>query len=470
MFDAKFKTLDDKHKKIDLPKDDTKKLRPVTYRRNYEELIGLHEENNPGNKHILNNYENKYIDDDSEIHDLVENFIGYITTKDLTLDDINKRVELDAKKLWEVGVKIVQGGKLDDRILYWARNKMEVYLKRHPLFKGDIDFKISMVNTGTTTLGDTIRRFEELSRNYTGIDFSKAGNNKKILVTGFDPFGLDSNPKQSNPSGIVALALHNNIELGAYIYTMMFPVRYTDFDKDIRHDQGQGDGVVEKYIGDVIKDFDAIITVSQSSPGKYNIDVFATVTRGGYTENMNYTRSKIQKALNGTCPETIGTTLPKTFEYGKATYYGKYFETETDKDTYNRYNSRKNRKKIESVIKDFESKDKSGYYQGKTSQYTKDKAFYDKIKIIKKHLNSQKDCDVTNFPKQYTFSGPGSNYLSNEIFYRVSKLREDYDKNLPTGHFHISQIQKGTEDLKRTKARKLLKTVKKTFEEGFKGI
>jgi pyrrolidone-carboxylate peptidase len=35
-------------------------------------------------------------------------------------------------------------------------------------------------------------------------------------------------------------------------------------------------------------------------------------------------------------------------------------------------------------------------------------------------------------------------YLSNEIFYRVAKLRKENKPNLKTGHFHIKDLQEIT--------------------------
>ena len=45
--------------------------------------------------------------------------------------------------------------------------------------------------------------------------------------------------------------------------------------------------------------------------------------------------------------------------------------------------------------------------------------------------------------------GSGGDYLSNEIFYRVAKLRKDIKPSLPTGHFHISKIAHFTEPIDR---------------------
>lgn len=191
VFDAKYKGQDKKHGRIDLPKDDTKKLKPIAYRRNYEELIGLFNTNNGGEKDLEHNYENKFINGNSDIKSIVNEFIEKVIAEDITIPEIKTVVEEKATALWNAAVKQVQKGNLDDRPLYWSRNKMQTWLKRTPLFKDQIDFDKSIVKKGTE-LDDIITLFEEKSRNYAGIDFSKAGSKKKILITGFDPFLLNS--------------------------------------------------------------------------------------------------------------------------------------------------------------------------------------------------------------------------------------------------------------------------------------
>ena len=57
------------------------------------------------------------------------------------------------------------------------------------------------------------------------------------MVTGFDPFGLDDDIEQGNPSGVIALQHQHQREqivLGAgiaEIRSMIFPVLYEDFDE-----------------------------------------------------------------------------------------------------------------------------------------------------------------------------------------------------------------------------------------------
>jgi len=143
-----------------------------------------------------------------------------------------------------------------------------------------------------------------------------------------------------------------------------------------------------------------IITISQAGANDYHIDVFATATRGGFNDNMDFVRKDESKSISDTEPETIVTTLNDGFIIGKTEFNGKYFETKKDKEYFYRYG------------------------------------------IKSKQKNSSK----LVFPKTSVYSGPGGNYLSNEIFYRVARLREAKKPELQTGHFHISKLQEYQEE------------------------
>ncbi len=192
---------------------------------------------------------------------------------------------------------------------------------------------------------------------------------------------------------------------------MLFPVRYADFDQSDNPENGQGEGVVEKYIKPWISKVDMIITVSQALEGDYNIDVYGTSRRGGGDDNLFMRREKNSKALE-TDLEWIKTTLNKGFTKINGV---KYIWT---------YN----------IIEDGE-------------------------------VNPPKKDDII-------LSGSGGNYLSNEIFYRVGKMRSEMRSELQTGHFHISKIQdKNTgEDLKQNEVKELIEKCVKAISEGIKSI
>jgi len=405
-------------------------LKPIAYRRNYEEYIGLYKYEDLTIKHSekrdsVDNYENKYISKNSEIRTLVKDFLEFLNQEDLKIEGdenkgIKERIEKDAKRLWLLGVKQVQDGDLDDRTLYWARNKMQVHLKRHPLFEKDINFEKSTVNTNNTPLNDIIILFEELSRNYNNISFSGI-TSKKLLITGFDPFILDptkdGNPLQSNPSGVTALDLHGKTIGDYYIQTFIAPVRYKDFDEF-----KEGEGIIEKFITPFIKKVNMIITVSQGGAFRFDVDRFPAKNRGGYKDNMlwgtgtddNKTPFK-QLTIDG--EEFYKTTLP----YKKIVP-----DVNNPSDTFWVY-----------FNQTFKANGK--IYVRKDIQGTK---------LIEEvsDSTSQNNGIINDFKELQSLksvSGSGSNYLSNEIYYRVARLRTDIKSTLHTGHLHIPLTQYG---------------------------
>ena len=131
---------------------------------------------------------------------------------------------------------------LDDRPLYWQRLILSQYLRELGAESSDL------------------LEFELASRGMLGNQFS-GGAAYRVLVTGFDPFHLDDHIEQGNPSGVVALQhQHKQIALGvgrAEIRSMIFPVRYKDFDEFL----------VERVLEAFTDKVDMVITVSMGRTG-----------------------------------------------------------------------------------------------------------------------------------------------------------------------------------------------------------
>jgi hypothetical protein len=411
------------------------------YVRNYEEKIGLEI------KDFNKTYEDWFIEKDSGMKNKVDTFISALTKIKNTSTFYNSAktlVENSALGIWNQAVITVQANATttpDDRPLYWARIKMQVALKSHPYFNGG-------ENAGD--LEDLILLFEEKSRNYNGINFSNANGKKKILITGFDPFQLESNKNQSNPSGVSASYLHGKTIGNSYIQTMIFPVRYRDFDGKANNFSGKGNGVVEQYIAPLIgsssnadNKADMVITISQSGLGNYNIDRFATINRGGDSDNLNAIREKNSDSVILDSSEQdliwIETTLPKAMamdggatqapdEWKHFTVYAQHYKLLDDSST----------------IK-----------EDPTYLFKWDPGIDNYVALYPNKIftTSKKDHNLLdNGTKKRIIEGSGSNYLSNEIFYRVALSRERWKKansgkNFPTGHFHIAYIQQAPRDL-----------------------
>lgn len=408
------------------------RLKPVAYKRNYEELVGIFMTNNAGTKDLLDNYENKFIDSIKDFKEIVDDFSEYMheDNHDLSLDEIRGKVSATATKLWKEAVWQNQGytltnkqtdsvtaevketkkevaAILDDRPLYWARILMQVILKRHPIFEKDIDFEKSNVKKGTE-LEKTIQVFEEKSRNYNGIDFSGAGGKKKLLISGYDPFILNfeksGNPLQSNPSGVNALVLHGKTIGNYYIQTFIYPVRYKDFD-----DFKNGKGVIETFFQPFIGQADMIITVSQGSPFRFDVDRFPCKNRGGYMDNM----------YRGDAKQNFDGDGFKQIEKGE-----EFYETTLP---YNKM-----------VPDSNSSSDIFEIYFNQT--FIAEGENYNNINVSGTILVG----NLSEIQPLKSIEGSGSNYLSNEIFYRVAKMRNEQRPSLQSGHFHIPLIQSKT--------------------------
>lgn len=105
----------------------------------------------------------------------------------------------------------------------------------------------------------------------------------RVLVTGFDPFTLDRDIRQANPSGALALALDGVTVKGPdgliRLEAAMFPVRWRDF----------GDGMVEEallpHFFSATTPVDAFATTSQGRVGRIDLEHFNGAWRGGFTDN-----------------------------------------------------------------------------------------------------------------------------------------------------------------------------------------
>ncbi len=362
------------------------------YIRNYEEAIGY---NNiePSSQKRYEDYFTENIDKEMKI--VVDGFINTLAAiqdNATFYGKVKTLVEDSAKGLWDEAIRFLQSKNNaipDDRPIYWARNKMLVALKGHPYFSRE---------KNNTDLDYLINCFEEKSRNYTGVDFSRAPSGvKKVLITGFDPFILRSNVEQWNPSGQAVLSLHGTKIGNGYIQSMVFPVRYADFDK----------GVVEKYLLPHISNIDMIITISQGR-FRYDIERFASKFR---------TRTKVDN-LNVVPPHIFYLPNAGIFCQTSEELMPEFLETTLP---------------VKSIIPGSIGNTRVVYNQGYMGSRTS--ANY-----------STANSGTNNIPEprknEIALGGSGGTYLSNEIFYRVAVLRNHLNLNngLKSGHLHVPKI------------------------------
>ncbi|MFJ5259524.1 pyroglutamyl peptidase [Streptomyces sp. NPDC088387] len=205
--------------------------------------------------------------------------------------------------LWERAVDRAQGrgpagGDLsrdDDRPLYWARLGMTREVRGW-----EPEFGL-----GDRQRAALLDLLERNSRGQTDIDYQKSKKAKRVLVTGFDPFTLDRDIRISNPSGATALALDGTVirtaDGPARVETAMFPVRWADFTA----------GTVERTLRPYLPKVDLFTTVSQGRVGRFDVERTNGAWRGGFGDNDNTgTAELVPVADPASQPQWTSTTLP----------------------------------------------------------------------------------------------------------------------------------------------------------------
>ncbi|WP_217551628.1 pyroglutamyl peptidase [Streptomyces sp. GbtcB6] len=211
-------------------------------------------------------------------------------------------VERQGAVLWRRAVDRAQGrgpagGDLsrdDDRPLYWARLGMTRQVRTW-----EPGFGVS--ERQRAALLDALER---TSRGQTDIRYPGKGV-RRILVTGFDPFTLDRDIRISNPSGASALALDGTVietdEGPARVETAVFPVRWDDF----------AAGTVERTLRPYLPKVDLFTTVSQGRVGRFDVERTNGAWRGGFPDNDNIGRTETVPVSDpASQPQWTTTTLP----------------------------------------------------------------------------------------------------------------------------------------------------------------
>ncbi|WP_371529370.1 pyroglutamyl peptidase [Streptomyces sp. NBC_01283] len=307
-------------------------------------------------------------------------------------------VERQGEALWRRAVDRAQGrgpagggaealSRDDDRPLYWARLGMTRELRQ---------WKPAGFGLGEARQGRLMRALEDASRGHDSVGYPKkdrAGHRlKRILVTGFDPFTLDRDVRISNPSGATALALDGAVietaDGPARVETVVFPVRWDDF----------AEGTVERTLRAHLPRVDLFTTISQGRAGRFDIERTNGAWRGGFPDNENLSRTETVPVTDpATQPQWTSTTLPyKEIVSAGTGRFPVYDNTSVTEIPAGR---------TDPVVRP------DGPTDGSTAR-----------------------------------EGGGGNYLSNEIAYRATLLRDrlGLHDRLPGGHVHTPILQFGT--------------------------
>lgn len=315
-------------------------------------------------------------------------FVRALGTAD-SYAEARRVVVREGSALWRRAVDRAQGrgpagGDLsrdDDRPLYWARLAMTRDVRTW-----EPGFGLSDVQRASL-----LDALERTSRGQTAVRYPRGEGIKRILVTGFDPFTLDRDIRISNPSGATALALDGTVietaDGPARVETVVFPVRWEDFT----------DGSVERTLRPYLKKVDLFATVSQGRVGRFDVERTNGAWRGGFPDNDNVSRTEIIPVTEpASQPQWTTTTLPYreivAADTGRFPVYDNTEVTEIPAGG------------TEAVVRP------DGPTEGSTAR-----------------------------------QGGGGNYLSNEIAYRATLLRDRLGlrDSLPGGHVHTPVLQFG---------------------------
>ncbi|MFK4064433.1 pyroglutamyl peptidase [Streptomyces sp. NPDC029674] len=304
-------------------------------------------------------------------------------------DQARRLVVREGQSLWRRAVDRAQGkgrtaglSKDDDRPLYWARLGMTRELRQWEPAR----FRLSEGQRAALMGG-----LERSSRGQDTVRHPAGQHIKRVLVTGFDPFTLDRDVRISNPSGAAALALDGTTirtaDGPARVEAVVFPVRWEDF----------ADGAVEKALRPHLPRVDLFTTISQGRVGRFDIERTNGAWRGGFPDNENLSRTGTVPVRDpATQPQWTSTTLPYkeivAAETGRFPVYDNTSVTEIPAGG------------GEPVVRP------DGPTEGSTAR-----------------------------------AGGGGDYLSNEIAYRATLLRDRLGlrDRLPGGHVHTPVLQFG---------------------------
>lgn len=308
-------------------------------------------------------------------------------------------VRQHAGALWQEAVSRAQtGSDTDDRPLYWARLQMARVLRQWTP-------RWHRAHPGSARVGtiDDIRRektrlialFERVSRGMENTRFTAQPAQKRILISGFDPFGLQNVIDRGNPSGAAVLALDNRTisnpaGAAAQVQGVIFPVRFVDFDT----------GLVERFFQPFINSPnppDMIMTISQGDSA-FEVEQFAGRRRssGSFADNLGTTSggtlaNPVEAPGLARGPEFTETTLPAAA--------------------------------IRSSL------GRSQPLPGET-------------RVTEIRHGESRPVRSSSGPaaKSTAVRGAGGGFLSNEIFYRTSLLLDRAGSTIPMGHLHTPAL------------------------------
>jgi pyrrolidone-carboxylate peptidase len=304
-------------------------------------------------------------------------------------------VDTFGRSLWAAAVARAQGTKPaqpdalpadDDRPLYWTRLAMARHLRQWTP-----EFQASEADREAWQ-----RRFEYASRGMTTGDFTATAGQRKLFISGFDPFLLNDEIRRGNPSGAAALRLDGRVltvdGVRVQVQAVMLPVRFRDFDNGIVED------AFGPHVGTGPQAADMLTTISQGRPGQFDLEVFNGRRRSAVVgDNLDLqgggeVRFPFTFPGVGPGPEFIRSTLP--LEAMRTAGEGAEFPVNINTEV---------------------------------------------VELPAGSRTPVRRADGPT-PGSTAAEGGGGGYLSNESAYRVTRLVHEAGLSTPAGHLHTPEL------------------------------
>lgn len=314
--------------------------------------------------------------------------------KQVDFQDARGFVRARGRNLWDAATERAQSepppGQLpatDDRGLYWARITMAKAVHQWDPAGGLSEAERAKL----------IKRLEYTSRGITSSLFDEGLGKRRVLVTGFDPFTLDQDIRIGNPSGANALTMDSvRWTVGGReveIQTVVFPVRYADFDERmVEHALSQHYRTGPQHA-------DMVTTTSQGRIGLFDLEVYNGRRRSVSSIGDN---NNVQGGGTYTDP-VVPPTMPRGPEFLKTTLPVEAMAATSVPPFTTRINTR----------------------------------------VVEIPAGEEDPVVRLDGPTHGSIAveGSGGGYLSNEVAYRNTLRRRKLTHNVSAGHLHVPVLQ-----------------------------
>ncbi len=301
------------------------------------------------------------------LDDWIHSFEQAIRVSD---EELYENVKSCARKLSHTlaSNRSVSNQVIDDRPIYWGRLMGQVLLQQR-LRQGNFDSQIAT---------DTREAFEWNSRRG---DYGSFTHERRIVLTCFDPFMLDRNITQCNPSAIIAYTIAQTLCPEYSINVLAFPVRFQDFDEDC----------VERMLKTLYFTNPSLVVTLSMGRKQFDLERFPGNRRSVKTlDNLNVC------GIDGKKFPTCVAGAPSFLEFS--------LPAEAMKKAPGQWPVIDNRRVA-------------------TERHTE---FY-----------PQSRAQLTS---ETAVQGSGGGFLSNEISYRSILLQKRFGKSFPLGHLHVPKV------------------------------